>query len=446
MTTSVTKMITGGESTRAIFDRLAQANQTFLQNRPGDFAGRHPVHTVYGGAQLFTPETVTKLGANARKALAEHAPTPDVWQSVLDVGAPLARQIHERVLAKLEREAVEDFRVDFEDGYGNRTDVEEDAQAKVAAIAAGEAHRAGKLPAFFGIRVKSFSQELAPRAARTMEIFISEFWKATQGPSSGAFSGLPSNFVVTIPKITAHEQVDAAVSLIEAIERGYQMPLGMVPIELMVETPQSIFGPRGECALPGLVARARGRCVAAHFGTYDYTASLNITAAHQQMNHPVCDFARDMMQVSLAQTGIRLSDGATNVMPVGDTRSVHAAWRLSRSHIEHSLARGFYQGWDLHPAQLPIRYATLYKFFLEGFEPASIRLKNFVEKAAQATLVGDVFDDAATGQGLLNYFIRAVGCGAVDEQDAASRTGLTLTEIKSRSFLMILNIRRGIAH
>ncbi|MDA2914804.1 urate hydroxylase PuuD, partial [Acidobacteriia bacterium AH_259_A11_L15] len=70
--------------------------------------------------------------------------------------------------------------------------------------------------------------------------------------------------------------------------------------------PQAILNDRGQCALPGLVAAARGRCVAAHFGTYDYTAGCNITAAHQHMLHPACDFARDMMQVALAGTSIWL--------------------------------------------------------------------------------------------------------------------------------------------
>ena len=78
---------------------------------------------------------------------------------------------------------------------------------------------------------------------------------------------------------------------------------------------------------------------------------------------------------------------------------------------------GFYQGWDLHPAQLPTRYAAVYAF-LESLDAASERLRNFVEKAAKATLVGDVFDDAATGQGLLNYFLRATNCGALTEEEA----------------------------
>ena len=71
------------------------------------------------------------------------------------------------------------------------------------------------------------------------------------------------------------------------------------------------------------------------------------------------------------------------------------------------------------------------------------RLRNFVQKAAQATLVGEVFDDAATGQGLLNYFLRAVNCGAITEEEALERSGLTLEELRGRSFVKILESRRG---
>src|SRR6202022_171489 len=214
----------------------------------------------------------------------------------------------------------------------------------------------------------------------------------------------------------------------------------------------------GEIAPLSLVEAGAGRCVAAHFGTYDYTASLNITAAHQHMAHPACDFARHAMQVALAGTGVCISDGATNIMPIPphragertltgrefeeNRRAVHGAWKLHADHVRHSLVNGYYQGWDLHPAQLPTRYAALYAFFLEGLEAASARLKAFVGKAGQATLVGEVFDDAAPGQGLLNYFLRAWNCGAITEQEAVAKSGLTLAELRSRSFAQILKGRR----
>jgi hypothetical protein len=229
-------------------------------------------------------------------------------------------------------------------------------------------------------------------------------------------------------------------------------------MEMMIETTQSIINSEGGINLPLLLRAARGRCIAAHFGTYDYTASCSITAAHQHMMHPACDFAKHMMQVSFAGTGIWLSDGATNIMPVGPHRAaagipltqdqieenravIHRAWKLHYDHVQHSLIGGFYQGWDLHPAQLPTRYAAVYAFFLESLDAASERLRNFVEKAAKATLVGDVFDDAATGQGLLNYFLRAINCGAITKDEALRLSGLTLEELQSGSFVKILKSR-----
>jgi hypothetical protein len=264
-----------------------------------------------------------------------------------------------------------------------------------------------------------------------------------------------------MPKLSFPGQVRALADLLDGLERSLGLKNRSIPIELMIETPQSVFSAAGAVAPPELVASARGRCFSAHFGTYDYTASLEITAAHQHMAHPACDFAKHVLQVSLAGTGVRLSDGATNVLPVAPHRAaeggpaltdaqraenratVHAAWRLHYGHVRHSLEHAYYQGWDLHPAQLPTRYAAVYAFFLEGLDAAAERLSNFVGKAAQATLVGEVFDDAATGQGLLNYFLRAINCGAVSEEEAARRTQLSIEELRGRSFLKILQARRG---
>jgi citrate lyase beta subunit len=400
-------------------DSLTRANRDFSRKYPGDSGRRQPVHTVYGGAHLFKADLCRKMGSIAERALTEFA--PDAATLALAIGIPnhLRDTVYERVVEKLRREPVEDFRIDFEDGYGNRPDAEEDATADSAAEEVLKALVAGTLPPFLGIRIKCFSEELKARSVRTLARFL-----------SGLGSRIPDNFVVTLPKITVPEQVSSLVDILDQLGSGVKM-------EMMVETPQSIF------MLPKLVEAARGRCVAAHFGTYDYTASLGITAAHQHMLHPACDFARSMMQASLAGTGLWFSDGATNIMPVGNRTVVHRAWKLHYDHIRHSLDNAFYQGWDLHPAQLPTRYAAVYSFFLEGLDAASERLRNFISKAAQATLVGDVFDDAATGQGLLNYFLRAINCGAIPEAEAPALTGLTLEELRSASFVKILNGRRA---
>jgi citrate lyase beta subunit len=398
-------------------------------------SARQPLHTVYGGAHLFKADTARRLGERALVALDEHG-GPGEFASAfgLDVDPSLAGKIRERVASKLRREPVEDFRIDFEDGYGNRSDAEEDGHATSAAQEVARGHRDGSLPPYIGIRIKPLGGELRARAVRTLDRFVTTL--------AGGTGAVPANFVVTLPKITAVEQVSALVDRLEALEQKLTLAAGSLRLELMIETTESILDPRGACAIPALVDASRGRCRGAHFGTYDYTASCQITAAHQHMTHPSCDFAKHMMQVALASTDVWMSDGATNVLPVGDRATVHAAWRLHGSHVRHSLIGGFYQGWDLHPAQLPSRYAAVYAFFLEGLDAASTRLRNFVEKAAQATLVGEVFDDAATGQGLLNYFLRALSSGAISEEEAVERSGLTIEELRSRSFAAILRGRK----
>ncbi|MGH7536967.1 MAG: DUF6986 family protein, partial [Gemmatimonadales bacterium] len=346
-----------------------------------------------------------------------------------------------------------DYRIDFEDGFGHRPDAEEDAEAVRTAEEMAKGMAARSLPPFIGIRIKPLSGELHERSIRTLDIFVTTLARLAK-------RRLPANFVVTVPKVAIPEQVQAAARLCGLLERKTRLRAGSLRLELMVETTQAILNRRGQAGLRELVAAAEGRCRSAHFGTYDYTASCNITAAYQTMIHPACDFAKHVMQVALAGTGIALSDGATNIMPVppyraapggpalNDTQirenrlAVHRAWKLHFDHIQHSLRHAYYQGWDLHPAQLPTRYAAVYAFFLEGLDPAARRLKGFMEKAAQATLLGDIFDDAATGQGLLNFFLRGLGCGAITPEEAAA-TGLTREEIQGRSFLKILKARQG---
>jgi uncharacterized protein DUF6986 len=399
---------------------------------------RQPVHTVYGGAHLFSADIARKLGAGALKALHDHAPNAEALAYALELTPELGARIYPRLVDKLTREPVEDFRIDFEDGFGHRSDEEEDRYARLAAEQMAVGLAAGTLPPTIGIRIKPLSKDLKRRSFRTLDIFLSRALGAGPSASRKKAGKLPPGFVITLPKITAPAQVSQLASKCRALERAHGLAAGALAIEVMVETTESIFAADGTIALPRLVSEGRGRVIGAHFGTYDYTAALGITAGDQHMLNPVCDFARHVMQVALAGTGIRLSDGATNVMPVGATDAVHRAWRLQMRHIRHSLATGFYQGWDLHPAQLPARYAAVFAFFLEGLGAASERLRQFVAKAAQATLVGDVFDDAATGQGLLNYFLRAMSCGAITEAEAVELSGLTAHQLRSRSFIRIL--------
>ncbi|HEY0306209.1 MAG TPA: hypothetical protein VGC44_14645 [Longimicrobiales bacterium] len=396
---------------------------------------RQPVHTVYGGAHLFRADTARRLGDVALGALEQHLATPSAVSDVFGVDAKLAGTLFERVRAKLEREPVEDFRIDFEDGYGNRSDEEEDGHAAGAAAEVAKGHADDTLPPYIGIRIKPLSAELSRRSLRTLDRFLDVLF-------AHAGNELTRRFFVTLPKLTSPEQPALLADRLAEIERRNGLPAGSLKFEIMVETPQTLFGTDGSAALPLMVNAGAGRISAAHFGTYDFTASCNITAAHQHMNHPVCDFARAMMQASLADR-VWLSDGSTAVLPVGDRGAIHHAWRMHYHDVRRSLMLGFYQGWDLHPAQLVTRYLALYAFFLEAYDAAAARLKNFMQNAAQATLLGSSFDDAATGQGLLNYFLRGINSGAFGEDEVAAATGLKLDELHTRSFSRILEMRRS---
>jgi hypothetical protein len=448
-----TKTSLDSNEVASIIAKLSEANKKFMRRYPGESNRRQAVHSVYGGAHLFKADSPRKLGEVALRSLKEYAPDAAVLANALGMKCErdLAQKIYDRVVEKLQREPVEDFRLDFEDGYGNRPDEEEDQHAQSSALEVARGLREKTLPPFIGIRIKPLNEDLHARSIRTLDIFITTLAAETSGK-------LPDNFVITVPKIQLPEQTKAAVQLFELLEKKTGLPAGSLKIELMIETPQAIINSRGEGALHSLVDVANGRCGSVHFGVYDYTASSGITAAYQTMRHPACDFARQMMLVSLAGTGIHLSDGATNILPVGPHRAaqdrqltaeqqrenrdaVHQAWRLGFEDNLHSLRTGYYQGWDLHPAQFVTRYAAVNLFFLEGLASAANRLTAFVEKAALASLYGDVFDDAATGQGLLNFFLRGLACGAITEKEALA-TGLTLEELRSRSFLKILQGRR----
>jgi citrate lyase beta subunit/uncharacterized protein YndB with AHSA1/START domain len=475
----MTHSLSIADDAKLLLDALTLANTRVARRYSGEPESRQPVHTVYGGAQLFEADLAAKMGRRALATLDEYAPDPFTFARALGMAgaetlptkkrarraqielarnkpdraredepaAWLAVTVYDRVRAKLEREPVEDFRIDFEDGYGVRPESEEDATAVRVADEVARGHAAGCLPPFLGIRIKPLNEEMKRRSARTLDLFFTALAERSNG-------ALPPWFAVTLPKVQCPEQAEALARLLDRLERRLGIPAGTVKIELMIELTQTLFDPEGRSMLVRLAQACEGRCVGAHFGTYDFTASYGITAAFQVMEHPACQLALGLMKVAFAGTGVALSDGATNVLPVPTHRdgkpgkraraeneaTVHGAWALAYRNIQRSMENGFYQGWDLHPAQLPVRYAATFEHFLRGFDAAARRLSNFVDKAAQATLVGEVFDDAATGQGLLNYFLRAHGCGAIETEELGA-TGLTMDEIRTRSFARILEAR-----
>jgi citrate lyase beta subunit len=468
----------------AVLAHLERAHAAFQKIFPGSIPEGQPIHTYYEPAHLFRADFAARSREAALASLDEFAPDfasfakaiglpgaealPLSQKSVAELSdaieadpermrgenpaASFAHTVYSRMREKLQHEPIEDLRIDFEDGYGNRPDEEEDLDAAFAASEFARALNSDPRWPTTGIRIKSFSNDLCARSLRTLDIFVTEL-------AAKAHGKIPKHFFITLPKIYAVDEVAALAEACSQIEAQLGFTPGTLRIELMAETAASIFNERGEVNLLPLVGAAAGRCSGVHFGTYDYTAGRNLTAPDQHMLHFACDFAREVMQVALAGSGVWLSDGGTNVLPIPPHRLaqeegtlterqisenrtvVYKAWKLHFDHVRHSLRNGYYQGWDLHPAQLPTRYAAAISVFLENLDETARRLRGFIDKTSHQSK--DVADDAATGQGLLNHFRRAIRCGAVTLDEAQILTGLSRSELQTGSFAQILASRRA---
>ncbi|MEN8654114.1 aldolase/citrate lyase family protein [Streptomyces sp. 21So2-11] len=404
-----------GAISEGISASLAPVDADLARRYPGDPGTRQPVHTVYVPADVFDAGTVRAWGDQALAALDEHAPDAAAFAGVLGIPDELADSVHARVRAKLEREPVEDLRIDFEDGYGPRPDAEEDAAAARAARLIAEAYDNGTAAPFMGIRMKCLEAAVRDRGIRTLDIFLTGLMDA---------GGLPEGLVLTLPKVTYAEQVTAMVRLVEEFEKARSLEPGRIGFEIQIETTQSILGADGRATVSRMIEAAHGRATSLHYGTFDYSASCGVSAAYQSLDHPVADHAKAVMQIAAAGTGVRLSDGSTNVLPVGATTRVHDAWRLHYGLVRRSLARAYYQGWDMHPGHLPTRYAAVYTFYREGLEQAAARLTAYVNRAG-----GDVMDEPATAKALSGYLLRGLDCGAVDVAEVARLTGMTRADL-----------------
>ncbi|WP_067434191.1 DUF6986 family protein [Nocardioides jensenii] len=392
--------------------RLAAADAELLACYPGDRGTRQPVHTVYVPGDRFGEGTVTQWGEEAKTALAQHGRSVMELAEALELRPSLAVEVYDRVRAKLDREPIEDLRIDFEDGYGNRPDEQEDAAVIAAARALAVTVKAGVAAPYHGLRIKSFEAPTRRRGLRTLDLFVGEL--------AGA-DAITDGFVITLPKVTSVDQVSAMLTALDAIESAHGVPAGSLRFEIQIETPQSILGPDGSALVAKMIHAGAGRVTGLHYGTYDYSASLGVAAAYQSMEHPVADHAKDVMQVAAAGTGVFVSDGSTNQLPVGDREAVRAAWRLHARLVRRSLTRGICQGWDLHPAQLPSRFVATYAFYREGLVAASDRLRAYVHGGDSGYL-----DEPATAAALAAFVLRGLECGAVGATEVDKLVGVDL--------------------
>jgi citrate lyase beta subunit len=406
-----------GRVTEDLAARLAPVDAELARRYPGEPGTRQPVHTVYVPADAYSASTVADWGGQALELLRRHAPSAGEFADVLGLPGELAGPVHERVLAKLEHEPVEDLRIDFEDGYGVRPDAEEDADAAKAARLLAGSWEEGGAPPYAGIRMKCMEAAVRDRGVRTLDIFLTGLLEA---------GDLPEGLVLTLPKVSFPEQVEAMAGLCGEFEEARGLPTGRIGFEIQIETTQSILGPDGRATVARMIEAAGGRATSLHYGTFDYSAACGVSAAYQAMDHPAADHAKAVMQVAAAGTGVRLSDGSTNVVPSGPRQQVHEAWKLHHGLVRRSLARAYYQGWDMHPGHLPTRYAATYAFYREGMERAAARL------AAYAGHFGGesaVMDEPATARALSNYLLRGLDCGALTSGEVARYSGMTRADL-----------------
>jgi citrate lyase beta subunit len=389
-----------------IDQHLASTDELLDTVYPGDSGARQPVHTVYVPADRFTPDLAVQWGAQALAGVESVGGIQSLAEQV-GIETGLIGVVAERVARKLQAEPIEDLRLDFEDGYGDRGDME-DADVLAAASKVSDAVASGSAPPFIGIRFKCFEKPTRARGLRTLDLFIGGLLDA---------GGLPDGLVLTLPKVTTTAQVEAMVIAVEALERVHGLDAGRLRFEVQVETPQLVLGADGRSPLAQLPMVAPGRISGLHYGTYDYSASLGIAAGYQSMEHPAADLAKEIMQLAVAGTGIRLSDGSTNILPVGEG-SV-GAWSLHGRLVRRSLERGFYQGWDLHPHQLATRYLATYAFYRDGYPEAASRLRAYLAQEE-----GAVMDEPATARALAWFALRGVQCGAIGTDEVLADIGI----------------------
>ncbi len=372
------------ENVRARMDALLDTVDADLRTRyPGTGGRIQPIHTAYVPADRVTAATPAEWGAAALELLDRHH---DVLAGIDGTDAlPTVRE-------QLGQRPIQDLRIDFEDGYGFRADAEEDRAATDAGAALAEWARQSGGPTNLGIRMKGLGGTERTRALRTLELVLA------------AAGGVPPGFVFTVPKIRAVEQVSALVALCDGLERGSGLDAGSLRFEVQIESPQAIIAADGSAPVAKMLHLSEGRCSALHFGTYDYTAACGIAAPDQALDHPAADFAKSVMQVAAAQTGVWICDGSTQIVPDRDPES---ALRNHHRLVGRALRLGYYQGWDMHPGHLVTRWLATYEFFRRAIDVAVPRLVAYLDRRS-----GDVMDEPATAQALAATVLRGLNCGA----------------------------------
>lgn len=391
-------------------DALRATDELLRDSYPGDQGAFQPVHTVYVPGQTFDPGLPSRWGSSALDLVEQNGGMQALCSS-LGLSDELTAQVASRVVAKLQSNPIEDLRMDFEDGYGDRGDAVEDHDAAAAAHQIADAIEGDGCPQKIGIRFKCFEEATRWRGIRTLDIFLANLLSRT--------GQVPECLVLTFPKVSTVEQVEALVEICGELEEIHQLPKASITFEIQVETPQLILGSDGRAAIAPALHAGAGRVTSLHYGTFDYSASLQIAAAYQASDHPAADHAKNVMQLAVAGTGVHFSDGSTNIVPTGSSEAIHRAWVIHAGLVNRALKRGIYQGWDMHPGHLPTRYIATFAFYRENFASSAQRVSDYVSRHS-----GAVMDEPATIRALARYLSRGFSCGAITADELSNASGL----------------------
>lgn len=403
-----------------------------------------PLHTLYGGAHLFRRDSLSKIQKIMQRYRDTYLKSPESIAILLttiedmepgSIDPELFETLFSLLRNKIETMPIEDYRIDFEDGYGYHSDSDEDATAISSAQEAALAFTGNAIPPFFGFRIKSFSGKDRKRALNTLDLFLGAFLDKSSGK-------LPDNFLITLPKIETLEEIESFNETLSEMEFRAGLKLGTLKTELMIEEPKLLYFRSGVSQLPEVLAVAGERCQGLHIGIYDYLSSFQVPSSFQTYTHPLVDDLRIRLLHVTHGTEVAVVDGVTNILPTEPHRksdltanemddnmgSVFYGWNAHYRHVTHSLKFGISQGWDIHPAQTIARYIAVYKHLLETKPSALDRMKRFSAIATKPNQSGGVFDDAATVRGLLVYFKRALSLGIVSTEELEA-TGLSKEQL-----------------
>lgn len=301
---------------------LADADEAFARQYPGPGSGPVPVHTLYVAAGDFHDRYVRDAGREAEQVVLQHA---EEFLAVLGGDDALMG----RVLDKLASEPVEDLRIDFIEPAAN--DRLEEQRIDHAALAWATAAEAGSLSRSGGIRVPGLGPADRARSVRTLGRFLD------------GLGEIPKGFVVTVPGVATLAHVEALNRLADLIEKDLSGHLGF---EVQIEAPQAVLGPKGSVVVARMIHHADGRLVAINLAPDAFGGAR------------LADHALTLVRTAAYDTGVRVVDGST--FAVTPDQPVLTVWERHLDVVRRALARGFLQGRDTHPTQLPTRYAAAF--------------------------------------------------------------------------------------